>query len=237
MKRQGILFQGLPVLKREQVDYLQEEQGSYITQEKMRKPVEYIDVTCFLVYEICLREASRQALERMEQERKEELMALAEKSRFQGMFFWQCLDRESQKLGKCVIGLLEELRGEKEEKQELAWVGFWYLIHKGFQKEYLLWLHQEKCAVIRRFSKQKGGLFMCGQVCINLLIAQELGVEIIKDENYTLFCERIEEWKALWELSKEEAALKFCQKLLKKNQKQGTIKLGRNWFYLCDVPQ
>lgn len=155
MKRQGILFQGLPVLKREQADYLQEEQGSYANEKKMRKPVEYVDVTCFLVYEICLREPSRQALERMEQERKEELMTLAEKSRFQGMFFWQCLDRESQKLGKCVIGLLEELRGEKEEKQELAWVGFWYLIHKGFQKEYLLWLHQEKCAVIRRFSKQK----------------------------------------------------------------------------------
>lgn len=81
MKRQGILFQGLPVLKREQADYLQEEQGSYANEKKMRKPVEYVDVTCFLVYEICLREASRQALERMEQERKEELMALAEKSR------------------------------------------------------------------------------------------------------------------------------------------------------------
>ena len=237
MKRKGILYQGLPVLKREPAIYLQEEQGNYVTEGKVRKPIGYLDITCFLVYEICLRESSRQALERMEQERKEELMALAEKSRFQGMLFWQCLDRESQKLGKCIVGLLEELRGGKEEKQELAWIGFWYLIQKGFPNECLMWSCQKKCVIIRKFSEQKGGLFMCGRVCMNLLIAEELGVEIIKDENYTLFCERIEEWKSLWELSKEEAALKFCQKLLKKKQKQGTIILGRNWFYLCDVPQ
>ena len=32
-------------------------------------------------------------------------------------------------------------------------------------------------------------------------------------------------------LAQQKRALKLCQKLLKNNSKQGTIILGRNWFY------
>lgn len=58
-------------------------------------------------------------------------------------------------------------------------------------------------------------------------------------EKRTLFCLISMYAKMHQEMGKFKVILmlKLCQNLLKKNWKQGTIILGRNWFYLCGVMQ
>ena len=93
--------------------------------------------------------------------------------------------------GMCTsgTGLLEDIRYGEQERAELAWIGFWYLIYKGFQEIYgfmkdgLVITFQTLCRLTKE--KHQEPFYGISYLCIAFLFAEELGVEIKKNEPYS----------------------------------------------------
>ena len=134
--------------------------GSFYYGEKVffqKGETHYVDCTYFLLYGIGKNRRCQELVQGMEDKWRNYLRGKAKKSEYQGEIFWNSLSGEEQECAQAALGLLEDIRAEESERAELAWIGFWYLVHKGFYEIYgflkgrfettfqaLLWLAKEK---------------------------------------------------------------------------------------------
>lgn len=206
MRKQGILFQGLCIIEdRHSPSLLKEEPCHYQWENRGFPETEgrYVDVTYFLAYVIGKNRVCRAMVLGMEEEWREYLRSRARSSFYSGEYFWHCLTTEESLCAEAALGLLEDIRGEEEERAELAWIGFWYLLYKGFQEAYDFFKENSKttfqivCRLARK--KKKEQFTGLGYLCVEFLFAEELGVEIEKDGNYPLFYSCMKKCGQLWE--------------------------------------
>ena len=115
----------------------------------------------------------------METQWLEYLRERAGNSVYQGEGFWDSLSGEEKICAEAVLGLLEDIRGDEEERAELAWIGFWYLIYKGFQETYCFFKNippttfQVLCQ--RAGEKKRERCMGISYLCMEFLFAEELG--------------------------------------------------------------
>ena len=120
MKKEGILFQGLCIQERQRLDFVEEE-GFYYEKRKPYQKTEkkYADVTYFLLYIISKNQMCREMVQDMETQWLEYLRERAGNSVYQGEGFWDSLSGEEKICAEAVLGLLEDIRGDEEERAEL----------------------------------------------------------------------------------------------------------------------
>lgn len=185
MKREGILFQGLCI--QESGNGFIQEEGVYYGEKVFFQKGEthYVDCTYFLLYGIGKNRRCQELVQGMEDKWRNYLREKAKKSRYQGEIFWNSLYGEEQECAQAALGLLEDIRAEESERAELAWIGFWYLVHKGFYEIYgflkdrfettfqaLLWLAKEK---------HQEPFVSISYLCLEFLFAEELEVKIVRN--------------------------------------------------------
>ena len=204
MRKKGILFQGLCIQIRQSSDFLQKE-GSYdpgggdFVPKTEKK---YADITYTLLYAIGKNHRCQNMVIHMEEEWRAYLLQRAESSVYQGEYFWHSLSCEEKLCAEAVLGLLEDIRGGEAERAELAWIGFWYLLYRGFQEIYNFFKgashtsFQRMCALAK--TKQREQLSGLGYLCIEFLFAEELEVEIEKNGTYSLLYTCMKNCEELW---------------------------------------
>lgn len=206
MNRQGILFRGLPVHGGQKKSFLQEE-ASYMGKSGYgRKEAKtYMDITYFLLYAMCQNVICRGKVRDIKQERGEYLLRQADKSRYQGEYFWIGLEEEERRCAKLILGLLEEIRNFRDDRAEKAWIGFWYLIHCGFREEYNFLRKISRISVselCEHVKNQENAAFMgTSRICMLFLLAEETGVKILDDEKNEAFYSCIRAGIQLWEIN------------------------------------
>nr|WP_296006852.1 hypothetical protein [uncultured Blautia sp.] len=190
MKKEGILFQGLCIQEGQKQDFLEEEgcyYGKNISFQKTK--IRYVDSTYFLLYGIGKNRRCRELVQEMEAGWRSYLQERARMSSYRGNRFWNSLSKEEQECAQAALGLLEDIRYGEQERAELAWIGFWYLIYKGFQEIYgfmkdgLVITFQTLCRLTKE--KHQEPFYGISYLCIAFLFAEELGVEIKKNEPYS----------------------------------------------------
>lgn len=204
MKKEGILFQGLCIQERQRLDFVEEE-GFYYEKRKPYPKAEkkYADVTYFLLYIISKNQMCREMVQDMETQWLEYLRERAGNSVYQGEGFWDSLSGEEKICAEAVLGLLEDIRGEEEERAELAWIGFWYLIYKGFQEVYRFFKNIPRTTfqvLCQRAGEKKQERCMgISYLCMEFLFAEELGVQIEKNGTYPLLYGCMKTCQKMWE--------------------------------------
>ena len=189
MRREGILFQGLCMEVNTGKNFIEEE-GIYYRNKSSFPKVEfhYVDSTYFLLYGIGKNRICRELVQGMESEWRNYLQKKAKKSKYQGEVFWQSFSMEEQECAKAVLGLLEDIRGGERERAELAWIGFWYLVYKGFREIYVFLegYFETTFQVLTRLAKEKNEEpFACiSYLCLEFLFAEELEVKIRRSGLY-----------------------------------------------------
>lgn len=206
MKRDGILFRGLCIQENRRQDFLQEE-GVYCDADTcfQKTRIQYVDSTYFLLYSIGKNQKCRALVQEMEAGWRCYLQERARMSRYRGETFWQSLTREERECAQAALGLLEDIREGEKERAELAWIGFWYLIYKGFQEIYCFLkecLETTFQALVRR-AKEKGQEPFTGisYLCMEFLFAEELGVEIEQSGPYSALYRCMKKCINKWEKS------------------------------------
>lgn len=208
MKKEGILFQGLCIQEDCQQDFLEEE-GVYCGKKVFFQKAErcYVDSTYFLLYGICKNRKCRELVQGMEDEWRNYLQERARKSRYQGEVFWHSLSCEERECAQAALGLLEDIREGEKDRAELAWIGFWYLVYKGFYEIYgfLKGRFETRFQILCRLAKEKNQEPFHGisYLCMEFLFAEELGVEIEKNGPYSALrqCMQrcINKWESSWQ--------------------------------------
>lgn len=98
---------------------------------------------------------------------------------------------------------MEDIRGEEEERAELAWIGFWYLIYKGFQEVYRFFKNIPRTTfqvLCQRAGEKKQERCMgISYLCMEFLFAEELGVQIEKNGTYPLLYGCMKTCQKMWE--------------------------------------
>lgn len=209
MNKQGILFQGLPVHCSKEAAFLREEHAYELKLKASEVSGEtYIDITYFLLYVMCQNVICRAKVRDMKRERKAYLLIQAEKSRYQGEYFWMYLETEERRCAKLILGLLEDIRNQEEEEAEKAWISLWYLIHCGFREEAAL-LQKERqlfckdlCRLAEKYEQQQ---FMgVSHICMYFLLAEDLNLNILEDEKSALLYSCAKAANCLWETKRHE---------------------------------
>lgn len=220
MNKQGILFQGLPVHRSFETSFLQEESSYRIQSESVQEEM-YIDITYFLLYAMCGNVICRGKVRSMKKEREAYLLKQAEKSTYQGEYFWMCLENEEKRCAKLILGLLEDIRSLRDDRAEKGWISLWYLIHCGFRKEYTFLKKNRRITSgdLCRFAGEYGDRQFMGisQICMAFVVAEDLGVKVFEDEKYALLCSCVREGSQLWETGAHEI-LEECLKTPKKRK-------------------
>lgn len=152
---------------------------------------------------MCQNVICRAKVRNMKREREEYLIRQAEKSRYKGEYFWMCLEPEECRCAKLILGLLEDIRNQENDRAEKGWISLWYLIHCGFRKEYDLLSKSRQISfkeVCRFVNEYENRQFMgIGHICMVFIVAEDLGAEILEDENYELLCSCVKAGCQLWE--------------------------------------
>lgn len=204
MKKEGILFQGLCIQERQRLDFVEEE-GFYYNKRNPVKKAEkkYADVTYFLLYIISKNQMCKNMVQDMEAQWRDYLQERARSSIYQGEAFWYSLTGEEKACAEAALGLLEDVRGQEEERAELAWIGFWYLIYKGFQEAYCFFkgIPRTTFQVICQRAREKNQERFMGisYLCMEFLFAEELGVQIEKNGTYPLLYGCMKTCQKMWE--------------------------------------
>lgn len=209
MNRQSILFRGLPIHKSPEVSFLAEESfymgSAPVLQDAKEK---YADITYFLIYAMCRNLRCRSKIRDMKKEWMEYLRKQAEKSVYQGSYFWYSLNAEEIPCAKIVLGMLEDIRNSEEEQAERSWISFWYLLKYGFWEEYetlkkqKIIDFQEICCLEARYGNwQSLGL---SRICVCFAIAEDVGAIIRENGNYGLLFSCIRKESLLWESGREQ---------------------------------
>lgn len=214
MRRTGILFQGMPICGRDVISFLKGEMNA--EEEKVwEKKKGYLDVTYFLIYALCQNVRCRGKVRDMRREWRDYLEQRAEASAYQGGYFWRTLGREEYRCAKIILGILEEIRSQKEEAAEKAWVVFWYLLHYGFREDFRFLEGKEEVAfeeICKNARTYQNWQFMgVSQICLVTLEAENRGILVLPDEKYWLWCRCAKEGTELWESGTEEAHNIFFQ--------------------------
>lgn len=209
MNRKGILFQGLPVYEALETDVIREESFYGLPLAVQERGKQDGDVTYFLLYAMCKNVICRGKVRSMKQERKEYLLKQAEKSSYQGEYFWLCLDLSEQKCAKLVLGLLEDIRKRTDDRAEKSWVSLWYLIRSSFREEYSFLQTNRNIScreLCRKIGRGEDRQFMgISRVCMAYLAAEDLQIKIRKDEKYSLLCTCVKTGTELWDCSLSKA--------------------------------
>lgn len=208
MRKQGILFQGLCIQTRQSADFLQEERVYYPAGKTLLPKTEkkYVDITYALLYAISKNQKCQNMVSCMEEEWREYLLECAKSSSYDGAYFWRSLSWEEENCAQAALGLLEEIRKEKADRAELAWIGFWYLLYRGFQEIYGFFKEtshtsfREMCDLAK--AKGREELLGLGYLCVGFLFAEELEVEIEKNGTYSLLYTCMKNCEELWRSGK-----------------------------------
>lgn len=190
MRREGILFQGLCIQEKLGRDFIKEEGGYYSGKSSFPKEeFHYVDSTYFLLYGIGKNRKCRELVQGMEAKWRNYLQERARKSRYQGEVFWHSLSGEEQECAQAALGLLEDIREGEMERAELAWIGFWYLVYKGFREIYGFLEGRFEITfqiLIRRAKERNEEPFASiSYLCLEFLFAEELEVKIRRSGRYS----------------------------------------------------
>lgn len=222
MNKQGILFQGLPVHCNFGVSFLQEESFYRINPQFLKEQeTVYIDITYYLLYAMSQNVICRGKVRGMKKEREEYLLKQAEKSTYQGEYFWMCLDFEQCRCAKLILGLLEDVRKLKGDRAEKGWISLWYLIRCGFRELYAFLRKYSRISfreICRLAAENENGQFMgISHICMSFIVAEDLDVKILEDKNYSLLYSCAKTGNRLWETGGHEIIEEYINTFDEKN--------------------